>query len=199
MNSRKSGGSTRDVGLVKAHGCVNPVYPQPIGVHCEGIVRNRLYFHGQAHDAFVNSLVPADRLSLPMPIIDVTLVLPRGAVVPTDATHQLANALGVALNAAPGHVWVRLHALNADNYAENESRMDEAELPVFVTVLHAHWPTPELMSKEVEDLVAAVATCLGRPPERVHIEYAFAGAGRWHLAANLLTSLGRLRARCGCS
>jgi hypothetical protein len=65
MNSRKSGGSTRDVGLVKAHGCVNPVYPQPIGAHCEGIVRNRLYFHGQAHDAFVNSLVPADRLVAP--------------------------------------------------------------------------------------------------------------------------------------
>lgn len=113
-----------------------------------------------------------------MPIVDVTLVLARGAVAPTGTAHQLADALGLALNAPPGHVWVRLHELDTEHYAENDTAVDNSELPVFVTVLHAHRPTPAAMSNEVADLVAAVATCLGRPPERVHIEYAAAGAGR---------------------
>lgn len=113
-----------------------------------------------------------------MPIVDVTLVLARGAVAPTVTAHQLAHALGLALKVPPGHVWVRLHELDADHYAENDVAVGDSELPVFVTVLHAYWPEPAAMSNEVAVLVTAVAACLGRPAERVHIEYATAGAGR---------------------
>jgi phenylpyruvate tautomerase PptA (4-oxalocrotonate tautomerase family) len=113
-----------------------------------------------------------------MPIIDVTLVLARGVFAPPNTAHQLANALGLALKAPQGHVWVRLHELAADHYAENDLEVVDSELPVFVTVLHAHLPTPAVMPNEVAEIVAAIATCLGRPPERVHIEYAAGGAGR---------------------
>jgi phenylpyruvate tautomerase PptA (4-oxalocrotonate tautomerase family) len=113
-----------------------------------------------------------------MPIVDVTLVLARGAVAPTGSAQLLAHALGLALNAPPGHVWVRLHELDADRYAENDATVDDSELPVFVTVLHAHRPVATDLQSEVDALVRAIASCLDRPRERVHVEYAAAGAGR---------------------
>ena len=113
-----------------------------------------------------------------MPIVDVTLVLPQEAPVPKGVASSLATQIGRALKAEPGRVWVRLHVLGMDRYAENESTIGEDELPVFVTVLHARTPTGENLAVEVAALVHAVATCLNRQTENVHIEYAPAGVGR---------------------
>jgi RimJ/RimL family protein N-acetyltransferase len=38
---------------------------QAIGARLEGIARNRLYFRGQPHEAFVNSLIPEDMAQEP--------------------------------------------------------------------------------------------------------------------------------------
>ena len=71
-----------------------------------------------------------------MPILDVYWV----GDLPADAdalVQSLANAAGDALNAAPGRVWMRLHSLPADHYAENGGPVVGA-LPLFVRILHAH-------------------------------------------------------------
>ena len=113
-----------------------------------------------------------------MPIVDVTLVLPQETQVPKGVASELAKLIGRELKAEPGRVWVRLHVLDPDHYAENEITIGEDELPVFVTMLHARPPTGENLAVEVAALVHAVATCLNRRTENVHIEYAPAGAGR---------------------
>lgn len=111
-----------------------------------------------------------------MPIVDVQIV--AAAALPAGTAGALVQAVAAALNAAPGRVWLRLHPLRADHYAENAATVAEAELPAFVTVLHARPPQGEALAQEVRRLTAAVALCLGRPAERIHLEYAPAGAGR---------------------
>lgn len=64
------------------------------------------------------------------------------------------------------------------NYAENGASIEGNDLPVFVQVLHADWPTEEARVQEATALAAAIAICLGRQPERVHVEYAPPGRGR---------------------
>ena len=113
-----------------------------------------------------------------MPIVDVTLVLARGALPPKGVARELANAIGLALKAEPGLVWVRLHVLGTDQYAENESTVEDDARPVFVSVLHAKVPEREALSAELASLVSAIAACRGRQRENVHVEYAPAGAGR---------------------
>ena len=107
-----------------------------------------------------------------MPLIDVHCV---GAPVP--AADALADVIGDALHLPPGRVWVRLHPLPAEHYAENGGPLQGA-LPVFITILHARPPTGEALKAEVAALTQAVAGVCARPAERVHVEYAPAGAGR---------------------
>ena len=107
-----------------------------------------------------------------MPIVDVHCV---GASLP--AADALADVIGDALHLPPGRVWVRLHPLPAEHYAENGGPLQGA-LPVFVTILHARPPSGAALKAEVAALTRAVAGVCGRPAERVHVEYAPAGAGR---------------------
>lgn len=107
-----------------------------------------------------------------MPIVDVQIV---GASLATASA--LANVIGDALNLAPGRVWVRLHPLPAEHYAENGGPLQGA-LPVFVTLLHARLPVGAALQSELAALTEAVAGACGRPAARVHVEYAPAGAGR---------------------
>jgi hypothetical protein len=51
-------------------------------------------------------------------------------------------------------------------------------LPLFVRILHARPPTGAALQAEVAALTTALARASGRPVERVHLEYAPAGAGR---------------------
>lgn len=107
-----------------------------------------------------------------MPIVDVHCV---GAPVP--AADALADVIGDALHQPPGRVWVRLHPLPAEHYAENGDPLQGA-LPIFVSILHARPPAGAALRAEVAALTQAVAAACGRPAERVHLEYAPAGAGR---------------------
>jgi hypothetical protein len=115
-----------------------------------------------------------------VPIVDIHCV---GA--PAPAAQGLADAIGDALRLPPGRIWVRLHLLPAAHYAENGDAL-QGVLPVFVNILHAHPPTGVALHAEVAALTRAVAGVSGRPVERVHIEYAPAGAGRMAFGGRLV-------------
>lgn len=120
-----------------------------------------------------------------MPILDVHWAgLPPPA--PDDAAAAIADAAGDALRQAPGRVWVRLHLVH---HAENGGAL-AGPPPVFVTVLHAQPPVGEALRAEVAALTAAVATATGRPPERVHLEYAAPAAGRLAFGGRLVEPAG---------
>jgi hypothetical protein len=118
-----------------------------------------------------------------MPILDVLLVADS---VPPGLAQAAADAAGGVLNAAPGRVWVRVQALPVAHYAENGVAAPEPS-PAFVTVLHARPPEGAARSGEARALAEALAPVLQRPPERVHIEYAAAGAGRIAFGGRLVT------------
>jgi hypothetical protein len=122
-----------------------------------------------------------------MPILDIELVLPDGAK-PPDAllTQALADAAGRALAMPAGRTWVRLRTLAAAHYAENEATVAADELPVFAIVLHARPPQGEALATEVHTLTQALAACLGRSVERVHVQYAAAAAGRQAFGGRLV-------------
>jgi phenylpyruvate tautomerase PptA (4-oxalocrotonate tautomerase family) len=114
-----------------------------------------------------------------MPILDIELVQPDGAPPPDAAlTQALADVAGGALGMPPGRTWVRLRTLPAAHYAENGSAVAPDELPVFATVLHARPPQGEVLAAELDALTQALAACLGRATQRVHVQYAPAAAGR---------------------
>lgn len=121
-----------------------------------------------------------------MPIVDVQVVSPASAPQRASLTRELADALGAALAAPAGRVWVRLAWLPADHYAENGSDLAEGEAPVFVTMLHADPPEGEARVAEATAIASAVGACVGRGVEWVHVEYAPAGRGRIAFGGKLL-------------
>lgn len=120
-----------------------------------------------------------------MPIADVEVVRSaESSALPSAST--LAAAVGHALGTPPGRTWVRLRVLDAACYAENKASVSPEELPVFVTILHEHLPAPPAMAAEVQLLTHAVAHCFGCSTERVHVQYAPAGAGRQAFGGTLI-------------
>ncbi len=113
-----------------------------------------------------------------MPIIDVCIVGGAEGALPADGARMLADALGKVLGAAPGRVWVRLQLLPKGHYAENDSTLSPDELPVFVTVLHAHLPPADALVEQAAAIAQSVANVLQQSADRVHIEFAPPGAGR---------------------
>lgn len=121
-----------------------------------------------------------------MPIVDVEVVSRSGESERLPAASGLASALGRVFGTAPGRTWVRVRALDASCYAENDAPVSTSELPVFVTVLHAAPPTGATLQAEVAAVTQAVAACAAREPERVHVTYAAAGAGRQAFGGRLV-------------
>ena len=113
-----------------------------------------------------------------MPIVDVRPVVSASQHLAADAAQVIADSIARVLSADPGRVWVRFAELPKDRYAENGEVVDDNDLPVFVQVLHADWPTEDSRVQEAKALAVAVAASLGRQVERVHIEYAPPGRGR---------------------
>jgi phenylpyruvate tautomerase PptA (4-oxalocrotonate tautomerase family) len=113
-----------------------------------------------------------------MPIIDVQVVQPASQPLEPGLAQRLADTIGRAWHAEPGHVWVRLHTLGADHYAENQSVLRDDELPVLVTVLLGELPASQDRPAHAAALAAAIAGVVARPVGRVHIEYALPGRGR---------------------
>lgn len=123
-----------------------------------------------------------------MPLVDIECVAARGHPGPAaSAAQQLADALGTVFGSPPGRTWVRLRRLPAADYAENHSLgLADDALPVFVTVLYAHLPEGELLDQQVGQITAVVAEALGHRPQRVHVQYAPAGAGRQAFGGTLV-------------
>ncbi|HRI17619.1 MAG TPA: hypothetical protein PL196_03770 [Burkholderiaceae bacterium] len=122
-----------------------------------------------------------------MPIVDVEVVGPAanaggGAV----SARALADALGQVFGCPAGRTWVRLRRLDDAAYAENGAVLGESEWPVFVTVQHARLPDEAALRAEAAAVTLAVARCVGRPPGRVHVHYAPAGAGRLAFGGQLV-------------
>jgi len=113
-----------------------------------------------------------------MPIVNVEIVLGAKDRVTQELTQSLADVLGRVLKTPPGQTWVRVHALPHDRYAENDARLDAAQLPVFVTTLKRTIPGVTQLEAEVSALTNAVAKVVGRPASCVHVEYAPAASGR---------------------
>lgn len=113
-----------------------------------------------------------------MPIADVCFVRGRPPFPVTPSAQQLADAIGRVLASQPGRTWVRLQVLETSQYAENGASLDEEDLPVFVSLLLAHPPQGAELAAHAHAVTQAVARCFARPPERVHVEYAPAAAGR---------------------
>lgn len=111
-----------------------------------------------------------------MPIVDVELVCAAaGADPPAQA---LADALGPLFGAAPGGTWLRCRLLPRQAYAEDGEAVPSDALPVFVTVLLAHWPAEPAWTAQMQAVTRAVAGVLGCDPQRVHVQYAPPAAGR---------------------
>ena len=121
-----------------------------------------------------------------MPIVALQLVLAPGSTIPHGLPQRVANELGEVFTCGPGQVWVQLSTLAATEYAENLVAMGEDELPAFVTLLHADLLPSEVRASEALRVCQAIARCLGRPVERVHLEYAPSGRGRVAFGGKLL-------------
>ncbi len=131
-----------------------------------------------------------------MPIADVTLI---GAnEVPDDGLAQrLADALSAALGAPRGTTWVRLHRVDARDYAE-DGGAPAGVLPVFVDLLRRGWPAAVEERRESMRAVAeAVARVCGRPAAQVHVLAEAPAAGRVAFGGELAEGMARARASSG--
>lgn len=121
-----------------------------------------------------------------MPIIDVQMVVAPHAPETKGLAKRLAEVLSHLFGAEPGRVWVRLHILPAEHYAENQTILTPPDLPVFATVLHARPPKGQAREEEVLAITRTIAECVNRAPSRVHVQYAAKGAGRVAFGGKLL-------------
>ena len=122
-----------------------------------------------------------------MPILDIEPVVDAAAPIDPALAQRLADAAAAVLGCAPGRLWLRLRPLPAEQCAENGSVLVEGERPTFVTVLRAHLPEGDARAREVVALTAANASALGQSAERVHVQYAAAGAGRQAFGGRLVS------------
>ncbi len=121
-----------------------------------------------------------------MPIVDIELVADAADAAGTVTAQALAEVLGQALGSTPARTWVRLHRLDPGDYAENGATLGAAEWPTFVTMLHSRLPAGAALRTEVAAVTQAVALCLGRSAQRVHVLYAPAAAGRQAFGGRLM-------------
>lgn len=121
-----------------------------------------------------------------MPIVDIEIVREPSVGGGAPSARALADALGKAFGCPSGQVWVRVHCLDVGSYAENGVDLTVEALPVFVTVLHAHPPAGPLLAAELLAVTQAVAHCLARSPEYVHVQYAPQSAGRQAFGGRLV-------------
>ena len=113
-----------------------------------------------------------------MPILDVEVVLQPGESLRPELAGELADRAGEVFGASPGTTWVKLRAIPAAHYAENQTGHPTDMYPVFVSVLKARLPPLDERQREVARLTEAVARACQRPSENVHILYLPEGSGR---------------------
>jgi phenylpyruvate tautomerase PptA (4-oxalocrotonate tautomerase family) len=121
-----------------------------------------------------------------MPILDVEIVLGPGESLDPAPASELADRAGEVFGAAPGTTWVKLRAIPAEHYAENQTGRPSDVYPVFVSILKAKLPPLDQRQSEVARLTEAIARICRRPPENVHILYLPEGAGRMAFGGTLV-------------
>lgn len=98
-----------------------------------------------------------------MPIAHVTVVGPT----PVHLAQRLATALAAALDAPPGHTWVRITRIDPDDYAED---VPTTVAPVFVELLRKAWPADDAArASSLRAVTDAVAAACERPASTVHV------------------------------
>lgn len=112
-----------------------------------------------------------------MPILDVEMVIRPDETLSEGLAADIAGRAGLALGAAPGRTWIRLHTLEVDHYAEDAAGRADA-YPVFASILHRQRPRGDTLRREVTRLTEAIAAACNRPPENVHLIYEADAAGR---------------------
>ena len=112
-----------------------------------------------------------------MPIVDIEIVGDVNAAPPALA-QALADAAGRIFGSPPGTTWVRVRALAAAAYAENDVAVAADARPVFVTVIKRQPPSGPALAGEIGALTRLVAQAVGRAAEHVHVSYEPAAAGR---------------------
>ena len=122
-----------------------------------------------------------------MPIVDLEFIYESGQETPRVLASTLASVLGAVFGTPPGRTWVRVRVLPSDAYAENDRALAPDQLPVFITVLQAHWPAGNAMAEQILEVTRAAAQCLSIPPERVHVQYAPPAAGRQAFGGKLVS------------
>ena len=120
-----------------------------------------------------------------MPILHVEIVMRPGEDLRPGLARELAGRAGRIFSSPPGGTWVKVNPIAREYYAENLIPSGEIS-PVFVSVLKAKSPAPELLQIEVTELTEAVAQICGRPEENVHVIYLPEGAGRVAFGGKLL-------------
>ena len=121
-----------------------------------------------------------------MPLVTVELVVVEGGLVPRGLARAIADAVGRTLESPPGQTWVRVRTVGLDQYAENQTALDPAQLPVFVTLLQREVREGAALAAEAQAVTRAVAIAVGRPAECVHVEFAPAAAGRQAFGGKLV-------------
>ena len=114
---------------------------------------------------------------LPMPIVDVEIVLRPTETLREGLALELADRIGKVFGAPTGTTWVKVHGLSSSQYAESGGTPEEV-YPVFVSVLKSKLPLPEEMQVEVDGLTAVIAQTCQRPKENIHVLYLPEGRGR---------------------
>jgi phenylpyruvate tautomerase PptA (4-oxalocrotonate tautomerase family) len=122
-----------------------------------------------------------------MPIVEVEVVCQSEAEFGQLSATTLASALGRVFGSGRGTAWVKLRFLSSASYAENDLKVGGAELPAFVSVLHARLPQGQVLATEAKAITNAVASFLGRDSERIHVRYEPSAAGRQAFGGNLVS------------
>jgi hypothetical protein len=119
-----------------------------------------------------------------MPIVDITAVHGTQGNFGSGLAQAAADAIGNAIGAAPGTLWVRLHVLAEGSYAENNMKAEDTPRPVFVSMLSAAPPSGPALQEQARAIGQAVASVIGFPASLVHVEYAPAARGRLVVGGN---------------
>jgi len=121
-----------------------------------------------------------------MPILNVEIVMRPDEHIRPELAKELADRTGEILGSLPGNTWVKVYPIAREYYAENYSMPGDV-YPVFVSVLRAKLPSPDLLQNEVAKLTSSVAQACDRPEENVHIIYLPEGTGRVAFGGRLLS------------
>ena len=113
-----------------------------------------------------------------MPILNIEIVGELDDKVESGLASRIAEAAGLALNSRPHGTWVKLYYLSQDNYSENAGGPPRGEIPVIVSIIQANPPTGTELENQIDLLTDAVADCVKRPRENIHIVVEPAAHGR---------------------